>query len=77
MEVLKPSEAEIKRRSELISESKTRDLSRDEVEELQAILTKEARYSYAIGEIGFIAFVCIHSIIRSLPLLSGVCGVAG
>ncbi|MBA7568357.1 hypothetical protein ES708_10078 [subsurface metagenome] len=72
MEVLNPSEAETKRRSELISQSKTRNLSRDEVEELEAILTREARNSYASGEIGFIAFVCIHQIIRSLPLLSGV-----
>lgn len=72
MEALKPSEEETKRRSELISESKTRNLSRDEVEELQAILTREARYSYTSGEIGFLAFVCIHTIIRSLPLLSGV-----
>jgi len=72
MRVLKASEAETKRRSELISESKTRNLSRAEVEELQAILTKEARCSYASGEIGFLAFVCIHTIIRKLPLLSGV-----
>ena len=72
MELLKPNEEETKRRSELISQSKTRNLRRDEVEELEAILTKEARYSYASGEIGFIAFVCIHGIIRSLPLLSGV-----
>ena len=72
MEALKPSEEETKRRSELISESKTRNLSRDEVEELQAILTREARYSYTSGEIGFLAFGCIHTIIRSLPLLSGI-----
>ena len=70
MEVLKPSEVEIKRRSELISETKTRNLSGDEVEELQAIMTKEAQYSYATGEIGFVAFVCIQSIIRGLPLVA-------
>ncbi|MBA7583443.1 hypothetical protein ES708_25386 [subsurface metagenome] len=72
MEILKPSEGETKRRSELISQSKTQNLSRDEVRELQAILTKEARYSYTSGEIGFLAFVCIASIINSLPLLTGV-----
>lgn len=69
MWVLKPREEETKRRSELISESKTRNLSRAEVGELQSILTKEARYSYASGEIGFLAFVFIHTIIGSLPLL--------
>ena len=72
MEIVKPSEEETKRRSELISQSKTRNLSSNEVEELEAILTREARYSYASGKIGFIAFVCIQQIIRSLPLLSGV-----
>ena len=72
MEVLKPGEEETKRRSELISQSQSRNLSRDEVEELEAILTREARYSYASGEIGLTAFVLIHVFIRSLPLLSGV-----
>lgn len=53
----------IERRQELVSQSKVRHLTVDEVDELQAILWKELRHDYDLGEIGLLAYEAIHAII--------------
>ena len=53
----------VERRQELISQSKVRRLTVDEVDELQAILYKELRHDYHLGKIGLLAYLALHSII--------------
>ena len=55
------------RRSELISQAKTRKLSVAEIEELKTVLIKEARHDFATGEIGFLAFFLLGLLIKNLP----------
>lgn len=57
---VRPSEKEIKRRQELIAQSKERPLADKEVRELYTTLHKELHYSYLTGEIGSLAFLGIH-----------------
>ena len=56
-------ELAIGRRQELVSQSKVRRLTMDEVDELQAILWKELRYDYDLGKIGLLDYLAIHAII--------------
>ncbi len=53
----------IERRQELISQSKMRHLTVDEVDELQAILYKELHHDYHLGKIGLLAYLALHAII--------------
>jgi len=53
----------IERRQELISQSKVRRLTVDEVDELQAILYEELRHDYRLGKIGLLAYLALHAII--------------
>ena len=50
----------IKRRQELIAQSREKPLADKEVRELYTILHKELHYSYVTGEIGSLAFFVIH-----------------
>ena len=59
-------ELAIERRQELISQSKVRRLTVDEVDELQAILWKELRHDYDLGKIGLLAYEALHAIISYL-----------
>ena len=56
-------ELAIERRQELVSQSKMRRLTVDEVDELQAILYKELRHDYHLGKIGLPAYLALHAII--------------
>lgn len=56
----RPSEKEIKRRQELITQFKVRPLTDKETRELYTILHKELHNSYVTGEIGSLAFFLIH-----------------
>ena len=57
----------VERRTELISQAKSRKLSVVEVEELKILLEREASHSFATGEIGWLAFVILEAIIKNLP----------
>ena len=61
-----PSEKEIKRRQELIAQSKERPLTDKEVRDLYTTLHKELHYSYVTGEIGSLAFFIIHYVLDQL-----------
>lgn len=76
-EAVRPTQQEVERRKQLIGLSKTRSLSRTEAKELQAIWGKEAWYSYASGEVGFLAFVVIQAIVSHLPSLLSRGGIDG
>ena len=54
----------IERRQELISQSKVRHLTVDEVDELQAILYEELHHDYHVGKIGLLAYLAIHAVIN-------------
>lgn len=56
-------ELAIERRQELVSQSKVRRLTVDEVDELQAILYEELRHDYHLGKIGLLAYLALHAII--------------
>ncbi|MBA7658551.1 hypothetical protein ES703_66507 [subsurface metagenome] len=62
----KPSEKEIERRQELVSQSKIRYLTPDETNELQAILYKELHHDYRVAKIGLLAYLALHAIISYL-----------
>lgn len=53
----------IERRQELISQSKVRRLTLDEVDELQAILYEELHHDYHLGKIGLLAYLALHAVI--------------
>jgi len=76
-EAVRTIQQEVERRNQLIGLSKIRSLSRAEVKELQAIWEKEAWYSYASGEVGFLAFVAIQAIVSHLPSLLSRGGING
>jgi len=56
----------VERRLELVSQAKSRKLSMTEAQELKTILEKEAGHSFAIGEIGVLAFLLLVAIIDKL-----------
>ena len=76
-EAVRTIHQEVERRNQLIGLSKTRSLSKAEVKELQAIWEKEARHSFATGEIGPLAFVLIQYFLSRLPYLLPHGGING
>lgn len=56
----------VERRSELVSQAKTRKLSMTEAQELKTILKKELRHDFAAGKIGVLAFLILVTIIDKL-----------